>query len=327
MTNSANRLISVVVPVYNEAIGLSKFNASLTSILEESIGSSYEIIYCNDGSTDRTEDLVKDLHDQDSRIKLISLSRNFGKENALSAGIQSATGEAILMIDGDGQHPVEIIPDFIKAWKDGSQVVIGFRTDTKGIGLFKRLGSWSFYKLFNRLTGQKLIPEATDFRLIDRSVQEAFLELKETDRITRGLIDWLGFDRVYIKFSAKSREMGKSTYSTTKLIGLATNSFASLTTTPLYIFGYLGVIITIASFILGLAVFIEQILLSDPWHWKFTGTAMLGIILLFLVGILLMSQGILSLYISHIHRQSKQRPLYVIDYKKSVGLKGKDSSV
>jgi dolichol-phosphate mannosyltransferase len=146
------------------------------------------------------------------------------------------------------------------------------------------------------------------------------MNLQETNRITRGLIDWLGFEPNYIHFKAKTRLAGRASYSSRKLINLATNSFVSLSPKPLYLFGYLGILITLGAFLLGISVFIEQLILNDPLHWKFTGTAMLGILILFLVGIVLMSQGILSLYISHIHSQSKARPLYVVDYDKSVGI-------
>lgn len=308
-----------MVPIYNEYQGLEKFHHSIVDVLKESAVKSYEIIYIDDGSTDNTVDLIRRWNKSDPSVKLISFSRNFGKESALSAGIGAAQGEAVMMIDGDGQHPVELIPSFISAWKGGAQVVIGLRLGSSS-SWSKRLGSKLFHRVFNLLTGQELVRGATDYRLIDKSVQQAFLSLKESDRITRGLIDWLGFRRTYIRFKANSRESGSPGYSTQKLMSLAANSFASLTPKPLYMFGYLGVFITIAAFCLGLSVIIEQLILSDPLHWKITGTAMLGILLMFLIGIVLMSQGILSLYISHIHSQSKQRPLYIIDYEKSAGI-------
>jgi glycosyltransferase involved in cell wall biosynthesis len=322
MTKLPDAVLSIVVPVYNEGAGLPAFHDSLVTVLR-SAQEPYEIIYSDDGSTDDTPQLVSAWHAADPRVRLISFSRNFGKDSALSAGIAAARGEATLMLDGDGQHPVEAIPEFIKAWKGGAQVVIGLRTGNSGAGWSKHLGSKLFHNVFNRLTGQKLVMGTTDFRLIDKPVRQAFLGLGETDRVTRGLIDWLGFRREYVPFRAKDRASGSSSYSLHQLMGLAANSFASLTPKPLYMFGYLGVFITIAALLLGGSVFVEQLLLADPWHWKFTGTAMLGILLLFLVGIILMSQGILSLYISHIHSQSKNRPLYVIDYEKSAGIKPK----
>lgn len=320
MAGSEEKLLSVVVPLYNESSGLEAFHKSLVGVLEDLPNKTWEIIYVDDGSSDGTAELVTNWHKTSPKVKLVSLSRNFGKENALTAGINEAGGAAIIMIDGDGQHPVELLPQFIESWRSGSKVVVGIRQKSKHQSLIKRVASKSFYKFFNRLARQKLVPYSTDFRLIDRSVRQAFLSLKETDRLTRGLIDWLGFETNYIEFSPKARGRGLPGYRYNALFKLATNSVISFSPLPLYIFGVLGVFITFGALVLGFLVVIEQLLLNDPWHWKFTGTAMLGILILFLVGIVLMSQGILSLYISHIHNQSKRRPLYIIDYEKSAGI-------
>ncbi|HEY5153038.1 MAG TPA: glycosyltransferase family 2 protein [Candidatus Saccharimonadales bacterium] len=320
MAKSSDLLLSVVVPLLNEGAGLPAFHKALLDSVISIAPHAYEIIYCDDGSTDGTDKLVKQWHGHNPRIKLIKLSRNFGKENALSAGIGAARGQAVMMVDGDGQHPVELIAEFVSAWRDGAQVVVGVRTGKNKGSQLKRSTSMAFYKVFNKLTGQKLLPGSTDFRLIDRAVQQAFLTLQESDRITRGLIDWLGFRRQLIYFEANARRDGAPGYSQAQLMRLAANSFVSLTPKPLYLFGYLGVFITMGALLLGLSVLVEQLILGDPWHWKFTGTAMLGILTLFLVGIILLSQGILSLYISHIHSQSKGRPLYVIDYSGSAGI-------
>lgn len=322
MTAQNRPFISVVVPLYNESAGILAFHKQLHAALEKASPRSYEIIYCDDGSTDTTAELVRKMCADNTRVKLIKLSRNFGKENALAAAIHAATGEGILMMDGDGQHPVEAIPAFIKAWQDGGEVVIGLRTDEDKETVLKQLGSQLFYWLFNHLTGQNMIPRATDYRLIDRSVQQAFLALTERDRITRGLIDWLGFQRTFVPVARNERMAGTATYSGRKLIALAAHTFTSLSPAPLYFFGYIGAFITPAAFLVGLTVFIEQILFHDPLHWKFTGSALLGILILFLIGLVLISQGIISLYISHMHTQTKGRPLYVIDYKHSAGIKG-----
>lgn len=315
------QLISIVIPVHDERAGLASFHADLIDVIERSTADDYEIIYCDDGSNDGTTEQIAEWHGIDKRIKLIKFSRNFGKENALTAGISQARGDAIIMLDGDGQHPVSLLPKFIGAWKNGAKVVIGLRTENSQEGWFKRFGSWSFYTLFNKLTDQKLLPGSTDFRLIDQTVQEAFLQLHETDRITRGLIDWLGFRREYVHFRAQARRGDSPSYGPRKLFGLAAHSFVSLSPTPLYIFGYLGIIITLIATLLGVSVLIEQVIFSDPFQWRFTGTAMLGILILLLVGIMLVSQGILSLYISHMHAQTKGRPLYIIDYAGSAGIK------
>jgi glycosyltransferase involved in cell wall biosynthesis len=302
--------VSVVVPVFNEADGLRDFHAALLKILR-SVELTYEIIYCDDGSRDKSISILQLL--AKSHTRLITLSRNFGKEYALTAGISEARGDAVLTIDADGQHPVELIPQFIEKWQAGADVVVGVRDEATSFS------SRTFYRLFNRLTGERLIPHSTDFRLLDRKVVDAFLKLEEHNRITRGLIDWVGFARETIIFKAKARTHGDATYSKRQLRKLAIDSFVSLSSVPLFVFGYLGIVITAGSGILGLAVLVEQVFAHDPLGWKFTGTAMLGTLILFLIGIVLMSQGMLALYISHIHTQSKGRPLYVIDRSRSIG--------
>jgi len=243
MDQRSNNLISFVVPVHNESLGLEAFNASLIDIAS-GLGRPFEVLYVDDGSTDDTANLVRSLQSNKSDIKLVKLSRNFGKEAALTAGIAEAKGEAIITLDGDGQHPVGRIPDFIDEWNKGAQVVVGIRSNPSG---------------------------------------------------------------------KEERHAGEASYSTRQLLKLGINRLVSSSPRPLYMFGYLGILISAFSFILGAAIVIEQLVLEDPLGWDFTGTAMLGVLILFLVGIVLMSQGILSLYISHIHTQSKQRPLYIID--------------
>ena len=319
MTTSHPVLLSIVIPVFNEEHGIAHFHESLGAALTKINDIAYEVIYADDGSTDRTLEIIQNIAKHDKTVRIVGLSRNFGKEYALTAGISQANGDAIMTIDGDGQHPVSSIALFVEEWQKGAQVVVGFAKSSHNRG-FKKLRSKMFYRAFNNITGENLQPESTDFRLIDREVQQAFLKLGETDRITRGLIDWLGFDRTIVYFDPLDRSFGNASYNTRQLVRLAINSFVSLSPVPLYIFGYTGVIITILSGLLGLAVIIEQLFLGDPLGWKFTGTAMLGILILFLVGILLMAQGIVSLYISHIHNQSKRRPLYVINHKHSIGM-------
>ena len=314
-------VLSLVIPIYNEADGLVDFHASVLGVLKSlSPKISYEIIYCDDGSSDESVKVLSAIAAKDETVSVILFSRNFGKESALSAGISQATGEAILTLDGDGQHPVELIPEFLAAWRDGARVVIGVRKSSKE-SLLKRVESKLFYSFFNSLSTQKLVPQSTDFRLIDQSVQAEFLKLDESNRITRGLIDWLGFERAYIGYQQKERVGGQPGYSQRKLIQLAMNSIVSLSPRPLYLLGYLGVILTVLALVVGITVIIEQLLLGDPLAWKFTGTAMLGILLLFFVGIILISQGILAIYISHIHTESKRRPLYIIDRSRSTRIK------
>lgn len=312
--------ISIVVPVYNESAGLLNFHKGLVETLEN-IGRPYEVIYVDDGSQDRTIELVDMWHKEHSRIKLVRLARNFGKEYALTAGLSVAKGAAIITIDGDGQHPVNLIPALIEKWEAGNDVVVGVRKDelshAKGLKLW---GDRLFYSLFNSLNDRKLVKGETDFRLIDREVCRAFLQLPETNRLTRSLIDWLGFERSYVYFTVQDRQSGQPTYTKRKLFALATDGLVSMSPKPLFACGIIGLLVTGFAFLIGLVVFLEQILFADPLHWNFTGTALLGILILFLVGILLTAQGVVALYISHIHSQSQNRPLFVIDYKRSVGI-------
>jgi glycosyltransferase involved in cell wall biosynthesis len=319
MNNLKTQLLSFVVPVYNEAEGLNTFHESLKGSLNKSVNNEWEIIYINDGSRDGTLNKLRALAAEDSSVRVITLSRNFGKEIALAAGIDAAEGAAIITIDADGQHPVELIPKFLERWRAGGKVVIGFRTTNQKEGLLKRFGSKLFYKIFNTITGVKLLPEATDFRLIDASVQAEFKRLNERNRITRGLIDWLGFDREYIKFKANARSSGEAGYSFKKLMKLAVDSFISLSLSPLYIAAYMGAFVLPLSIILGLFMLVNA-LVGDPFSIHATGSAYAIVLLLFLVGILLVSQGIMGLYLSHIHIEAQNRPLYIIDKAKSLRL-------
>ena len=315
--------ICIVIPVFNEEAGIKSFYAELSGVINKITDFNFHIIFCNDGSSDNSADVIKEICKQDSNVSLISLSRNFGKEYALAAGIAEADGDAIITLDADGQHPVSLINDIIAKWQAGAKVVVGIRNSSNSDIVIKRIGSKIFYKLFNSLSNQKLTPGSTDFRLIDKSVRKEFLKLTENERITRGLIDWLGFKQEFIYFDAPERLIGKAQYSSGKLFKLAENSIVSMSPKPLYLSAGLGLIITPISLIAGLLIFIEQLILDDPLSWDFTGTAMLGILLIFLVGIVLIALGILSLYISHIHTQSKQRPLYIIDEENSVAIKNK----
>ncbi len=268
--------ISIVVPVYNEAKGIVQFHELLLAVVEK-LQAKVEIIYCDDGSTDTTLKVLEQVADGKS-VKVLALSRNFGKEYALSAGIAAASGEAIISLDGDGQHPVECIPQFIEKWQQGYSVVVGVRRQTKSDSMIKRLGSKVFYRLFNSISRQQLAPGSTDFRLIDKSVQQEFVRLEETGRMSRGLVDWLGFERAEIMFDAKERLEGTATYGTRRLFGLAGSTIIALSVVPLYVFGWLGVLITLLAGGFGVMIIVEQYLLHDPWKWNFTGTAQLGIL-------------------------------------------------
>ena len=237
--NLSKPLLSVVVPVYNEEAGLKNFHKDLCKILQKHYKNQTEIIYVNDGSRDNTAAVLKTLQD----ATYLQLTRNFGKEIATTAGIHAAKGQAILTLDGDGQHPVELIPEFVKRWQAGAKVVVGRRTANQKEGLIKRWGSKIFYASYGKVGGVRLTPGASDFRLIDQTVQQEFAKLTERNRITRGLIDWLGYPQTFIDFTAKPRQAGQATYSTRKLVKLALDSAISLSISPLYITAYIGAVV------------------------------------------------------------------------------------
>lgn len=312
--------LSIVVPAYNEAEGIGNFHEQLLLPVLKKSKRSFEIIYVNDGSRDGTLKVLQKIATKHQHTKVVNLSRNFGKEIAVTAGIATAAGQATIILDADGQHPPEYIPEFVKKWKNGAQMVVGVRESNQKEGVVKKWGSKVFYQLFNSLSGTSIVPRSTDFRLIDSSVRREFLKCSERQRISRGIMDWLGFKRDYVHFHANARIAGEASYSVRQLFKLAINSFVSLTLKPLQMLAWLGVAITTISFFVGIVIFIEQFLLGDPLQLNFTGTALLGIFITFLVGLVLISEGILAVYLSHIYEQTQGRPLFIIDDSESRNL-------
>ena len=312
-------LLSVVVPLYNEAEGIDVFHHKLLlPAVTKAVKSSYEIIYVNDGSRDETLQHLSSLSKKNPNIRVVNLSRNFGKEIATTAGISIATGDATIIMDGDGQHPPELIGEFIQKWREGTQVVIGVRSSNEKEGFIKKFGSKLFYQLFNAMSDSKLVPRSTDYRLIDKQVRDVFNQFTERNRITRGLIDWLGFRREYIEFAAPARIAGEASYKTSQLVRLAFHSFISLSLKPLYFFGWIGVAITLLSMIGTLFLIVEQFILGDPLSLNITGAAFIGMGVTFLTGLILTSQGMLAIYLSHVFAQTQGRPLFVIDHANSI---------
>jgi dolichol-phosphate mannosyltransferase len=311
--------ISVVIPVHNESDGIIDFHQTMLLPVVKDLR-QHEIIYVNDGSEDDSLSKLQNLASDSNQVKVINLSRNFGKEAALTAGIHLASGDAIITLDADGQQPPELIPEFINKWQNGAQIVTGIRNQYQKHSLVAKLGSKLFYFMLNLFGVKNVIPNSTDYRLMDKSVQAEFNKLTEHGRITRGLIDWLGFKQEYVHYDYHNRLAGKPSYNFRKLCHLAIDSFISLSAAPITIFGWVGITITIASSILGLFVIIQQWLMGDPLGMKWTGPTCLSIFIAFLVGLLLISQTIASHYNSRIYTEAKGRPLYIIDKKNSKNL-------
>jgi glycosyltransferase involved in cell wall biosynthesis len=309
--------ISIIIPVYNEERNISILYHELLDVLG-SLQCDYEIIFVNDGSSDGSSVVIEALAEAEPRVKYLEFSRNFGKEIATTAGIIHAKGEAAILIDADLQHPPGLIPQFIAKWQQGADMVIGVRKRNPKEGIIKRIGGTMFYQLVNIMGETKITPHATDYRLIDRKVILAFHYFTEKNRLTRGLLDWLGFRRDYLYFDADPRRNGGATYSYRKLSRLAIYTFVSHSLFPLKVAGYLGLGITLFSGLFGTFIFIEKYILHDPWGLSFSGPAILAVINLFLVGIVLSSIGVISLYIGNIHEEVLARPLYVIRSQKNL---------
>ena len=303
--------ISLVVPAHNEAENIPVFFETAVPILE-SLPYSYEILFVNDGSTDGTLDALKSASNKNPHVRFVDFSRNFGKEIATTAGLNHASGDACILVDADLQHPLEIIPEFVREWESGFEVVVGIRKKSRSDSWVKRFGSSLFYAILNRIVETKVVPNSTDFRLLDRVVVDEFNRFTEVNRMTRGLIDWLGFKRSYIFFDANERLHGTASYNFWKLARLAFNSFVSLSLLPLRIAGYLGIFITTTSGIAGFYILLGKYFFHSHFASTFSDAENLAIFIVFLVGILLMSIGLLSLYIENIHREVLGRPLYVV---------------
>lgn len=308
-----SKLVSIIVPVYNEEKNVPLFYSKAKEVLDKLSGYNWEFIFVNDGSRDNSLAELEKISQADSRVRIIDFSRNFGKEIALTAGINNSSGDACLMVDADLQHPLELIPKFIEKWERGADVVVGIREKNKGEGITKKLGSYIFYKVINRISDMEIVSRATDFRLLDRVVMDEFNKLTEKNRMTRALIDWLGFKREYIVFRANERLHGQASYSFWKLVRLAFNSMISFSLFPLRLAGYLGIIITILSGLLGVFMFIANYVIGSM---DFSGPAVLAVVILFLIGIVLICLGLIALYIANIHAEVNGRPLYVIRKKK-----------
>lgn len=305
------KLISIIIPVYNEALNVPIIYRELKYIFKGS-GYRHEIIFVNDGSRDNTQAEIDSLVAKDKAVKFIDFSRNFGKEMATTAGIHSAKGAAAIMIDADLQHPVELIPEFLAKWEAGAETVIGIRKKNNGEGFVKKIGSIVFNKFMNLIGETKMIRNSTDFRLIDRKIINEFNKFSEHNRITRGLLDWLGFKTDFIYFEANERTNGEASYNFVKLFKLSTSTFVTHSLFPLRFAGYLGIAIILTSGPLGLFVFLNKYVLSDPLGFHFSGTAILALIILFLVGIILACLGLIALYIGNIQSEVMGRPMYVV---------------
>lgn len=298
---------SVVVPVFNEESVIDEFSRRALAVMD-SLGEPYEIIFVDDGSTDATFQKASLLASRSQAIKALRLSRNFGHQVAITAGMDAASGAAVVVMDGDLQHPPELIPEMARKWAEGFHVVNTSRMETEGIPLKKKLFSKIFYKLINIDSEVPIYPDAADFRLMDRAAVEAFRQLREQDRFVRGLTSWIGFKQTSVPFNAPERHAGESKYTLRKMIRFAVNGITSFTTLPLKAVGTFGLVVAAASFFYAAFALYEKLVLGitvEGWTSLLVG-------ILFLGGVQLISIGVLGAYIARIFTQVKNRPLYFV---------------
>lgn len=307
-------MISVIVPVFNEEQNIVLFCDAFFEMwktLQEKY--QLELIFVDDGSTDQSLFVLERFALRYDSIHYLQFSRNFGKETALSAGIDVARGDAVIMIDVDLQHPVHILPEFLNKWELGADVVVGIREKNSGEGFVKKYGSAFFYMIMGLIGETKITPRATDYRLLDKKVVREFRRFTEHSRMTRGLIDWLGFRREYISFVAEKRQgVAPARYSKIKLFRLAFSTFISHSLFPLKLAGYLGLIITSVFGLAGIVLLLGRYVFYNKFALSFTGSAQLAILIVFLVGVMLACLGLVALYIATIRDEVANRPRYVV---------------
>lgn len=301
-------LLSVIVPCYNEQDVLRATHERLTSVLAGMSWLDYELIFINDGSHDDTQAILTQLQLVDPHVRVLLLSRNFGHQIAVTAGLEEAAGDAVVIIDADLQDPPEVIPQMVQLWRDGNDVVYGLRTDRKGESAFKLWTAKVFYRLINRLSETKMPFDAGDFRLLDRRVVEVINAMPERARFLRGMVSWTGFKQVSLPYERAARHAGTSKYPLAKMISFAMDGIISFSLVPLKLAiwtGFLAIWIAVAGIIVAIVDRMLNKQLTRGW-------ASLFVAVLFMGGVQLVSLGILGEYLGRIYTEVKRRPLYVI---------------
>ncbi|GAX60433.1 ribonuclease III [Candidatus Scalindua japonica] len=302
------RIISIVVPVFNENEGIDKFYGRVRDVVDSLKTLSYEIVFVDDGSNDGSYQKLIRLANSDSNIRVIKFSRNFGHQIAITAGIDMAAGDAVVVIDADLQDPPEIIIEFVKKWEEGYDVVYGIREKRKGESIMKLLSAGIFYRLLKLIIKFDIPLDAGDFRLMSKRAVEQFKSLREKDRFVRGLTSWIGFKQTGVYYSREKRFVGETKYSYSQMIKFAFDGITSFSNMPLKLATWLGYCTSFLAFMYMASVFVQKVLGYTVQGWA---TIMAGI--LFLGGIQLICLGIIGEYIGRIFNEVKQRPLYVIE--------------
>ena len=309
MTNIPD--ISFVVPMYNEEDVIATFFLTMEKTLKKLPQYTYEYICINDGSKDKTLSILKKYATKDKRIKIISFSRNFYKEQALFAGLEAATGRCVIPMDADLQDPPSLIADFLKKWQEGYEIVYGIRTDRSKDSIIKRFTAGLFYKIFNTIADRPIPENTGDYRLIDRKVVDAILQIKENKLFMKGIFSWVGFKSCGVEYKRQERAAGKTKFNYWKLWNFALDGITSSTTLPLRIWTYIGSLIAAISGLYALYIIGRTLFMGVD----IPGYASLLVCILFFGSVQLIVLGIFGEYIGRIFMEVKRRPRYIIDEK------------
>ena len=299
-------MISIVTPVYNEVDNVVFFHEEIKKVMKTT-GMDYELIYVNDGSKDRTDELIRELAEKDPHVRAITFARNFGHQTAITCGMDFARGDAVITMDGDMQHPPELIPLLLEKWKDGYDIVQTIRTSTEDSGFIKKITSAGYYKVINSISKTPVTPGGSDFRLMNRKSLDVFLRFREHARFIRGIVGGLGFKQTTIKFEAPARHAGVSKFSMNKMLHFAMDGILTNSTTPLRAAFYAGAVSGFIGILLILHVLYSYLAGNTVPGW-----ATMTILIAFFGSANLVGLGIIGEYIGRIYEESKNRPLYWI---------------
>lgn len=306
---SRNNLITILVPCYNEEKSLPIFYKEISSIVENLTEYEWEFLFINDGSKDNTATVIELIQKADKRVAFVDLSRNFGKEAAMLAGFDYAKGDAVIIMDADLQDPPSLIPEMIKYWEEGYDDVYAKRKSRGQESWLRKHLSLAYYSLLQKMTRIDVLQNVGDFRLLDRKCIDSLIELRESERYTKGLFCWIGFKKKEILFDRGSRTVGKSAWNLSKLIDLALEGITSFTTAPLRISTFLGFFISLIAFVYMCVVWVKALIWGNP----VAGYPSLVMIVLFLGGVQLLSLGIIGEYLGRVFNETKKRPPYILD--------------
>lgn len=306
--------LSLIIPVFNEEGAIDAFFKRISQVRPEiehelGLGAALEFIFVNDGSSDRTREILEHHSRDNADVKVINLSRNFGKEAALSAGLRYAKGDAVVPLDVDLQDPPEIIPEMIRKWKNGAHVVNARRADRQSDGFFKRNSANMFYAVLRKIADQPVHANVGDFRLLDRKAVSALNQLSESSRFNKGLFSWIGFNVEEVELIRAEREYGDTKWSTTKLWSLALDGITSSSTLPLRVWTYLGALIAVLAFLYAAGLIFYTLTTGGD----VPGYASIMVTILFLGGLNLLSLGLIGEYLGRIAIEVRRRPLYIIE--------------